>query len=302
MNAKVIRTLIGILFAGILTSCGSNQLRIEMSAESTSNRGYPTIDVDTSLPDGSVIDAWVTTTQDWENGSERTDAVVSSGHASLSLDNNGLGYPNGSYQIRVFIDPEHQSEELKNQIGNPEKDVILTAGLDVGSSGFAYTPKVIYRTVYLDINDSKVVLENKKPEPKPEVEKKEDDFSSEDFWASRNTPEKKLEDYIWSRVHNEYDRTTVNRVEINEDLGTDTEGDYIALVYLTWDVKNKPDMTETMLQMYSDDLAASLATDHPEVQEVAIFWQVPYLGTNTSKWSYERRDGAMYATDKVLGF
>lgn len=126
--------------------------------------------------------------------------------------------------------------------------------------------------------------------------------SSEDFWASRNTPEKKLEDYIWSRVHNEYDRTTVDRIEINEDLGTDAEGDYIALVYLTWDVKNKPDMTETMLQMYSDDLAASLAADHPEAQEVAIFWQVPYLGSNTSKWSYERRNGGMYATDKVLGF
>lgn len=210
------------------------------------------------------------------------------------------GYPNGRYEIRVYIDPERQSDELKKQIGNPEKDVLLAGGLDIGSSGFAYSPKVIYGTVRLDINDSKVVLESKKP--KPQAEKEEDDSTSEDFWASMNTPEKKIEDYIWSRVHNEYDRTTVNRVEINEDLGTDAEGDYIALVYLTWDVKNKPDMTETMLQMYSDDLAASLATDHPEVQEVAIFWQVPYLGTNTSKWSYERRDGAMYATDKVLGF
>ena len=94
----------------------------------------------------------------------------------------------------------------------------------------------------------------------------------------------------------------MDRIEINEDLGTDAEGDYIALVYLTWDVKNKPDMTETMLQMYSDDLAASLAKDHPEVQEVALFWKVPYLGEKTSKWSYERKGNGMYTTDKVLGF
>lgn len=115
------------------------------------------------------------------------------------------------------------------------------------------------------------------------------------------TPERAIENYIWAKSLN-YDNATVDTVTINEDSGTDAEGDYIALIYLTWNVKNTAETTEKMLQMYSDDLAASLAIDHPEVQEAAIFWNVPYLGSNTSKWSYERRGNGMYATDKVLGF
>lgn len=122
--------------------------------------------------------------------------------------------------------------------------------------------------------------------------------------SSTNTqaPQRAIENYIWARVSSKYDGTTIDEVRINEDLGTDTEGDYIALVNLTWNVQNSAETTEKMLQMYSDDLAASLAIDHPEVQEAAIFWNVPYLGSNTSKWSYERRGDGMYATDKVLGF
>ena len=92
------------------------------------------------------------------------------------------------------------------------------------------------------------------------------------------------------------------RCIIKQDGGTEEEGDYVALAYLTWNVKNKPEMTEQMLQIYSDDLAASLALDHPEVQAAALFWEVPYLNASTSKWSYRRKDGGMYMDDKVLGF
>ncbi len=120
--------------------------------------------------------------------------------------------------------------------------------------------------------------------------------------APANAPDSVIESYIRSRISSKYSKTSVESITINDDLGTDVEGDYIALVNLTWDVRNSSATTEEMLQMYSDDLAASLAIDHPEVQEVAIFWHVPYLGSNSSKWAYERKDGGMYLTDKVLGF
>lgn len=120
--------------------------------------------------------------------------------------------------------------------------------------------------------------------------------------AEPATPEEALTEYITARITEHYPRTDIDKIEINEDLGTEEEGDYVALIYLTWNVKNKPEMTEQMLQMYSDDMAASLAIDHPEVQAMAVFWEVPYLNASASKWSYGRKDGGMYMDDKVLGF
>lgn len=120
--------------------------------------------------------------------------------------------------------------------------------------------------------------------------------------AEPASPEDILTEYITTRVTENYSRTDIDKITINEDLGTEEEGDYVALTYLIWNVQNKPDMTETMLQMYSNDLAASIAIDHPEVHSMAVFWQVPYLGENTSKWSYERKGEGMYMDDKVLGF
>lgn len=116
------------------------------------------------------------------------------------------------------------------------------------------------------------------------------------------SPEDALTEYITARITDHYLKTDIDKIDIGEDLGTEEEGDYVALIYLTWNVKNKPEMTEQMLQMYSDDMAASLALDHPEVQAMAVFWEVPYLNASASKWSYGRKDGGMYMDDKVLGF
>ena len=50
--------------------------------------------------------------------------------------------------------------------------------------------------------------------------------------------------------------TQIDRITINDDLGTETDGDYIALVYLTWNQKNTGKTSKKMLEMYSSDLAA----------------------------------------------
>ena len=71
---------------------------------------------------------------------------------------------------------------------------------------------------------------------------------------------------------------------------------------LTWNVENNRELTEKMLRMYSDDLAAAIADDQPDVQEIAVFWEVPYHGNKTTKFSYERRSNGMYLTDIILGF
>lgn len=111
-----------------------------------------------------------------------------------------------------------------------------------------------------------------------------------------------IEQSIRSRINSNYRKTTIDTITINDNPGTDTEGDYIVLVNLTWNVKNSAETTEEMLTMYSDDLAASLATDHPEVQELAVFWKVPYLTESTSKWAYEKRSDGMYLVDNIVGW
>ncbi len=104
-------------------------------------------------------------------------------------------------------------------------------------------------------------------------------------------------------VADNYTMTDVERVSVNEDYGTDADGDYILLVYLTWNVENSAKMTEKVLTMYSEDFAARVGEDLENVQEFTVFWTVPYHSeTDTAaKYSYERRSGAgMYQTDSVI--
>lgn len=103
---------------------------------------------------------------------------------------------------------------------------------------------------------------------------------------------------IRRRISDEYTFTVIDSVTLNPDYGTDDENDYIALVYLTWKQKNSLETSKEMLKMYSDDLAATVASDAPGIQEIAIFWTVPYLDMK-AKYSYERKNNGMYITDEA---
>ena len=94
---------------------------------------------------------------------------------------------------------------------------------------------------------------------------------------------------IRNRITKEYSKTSIDRITINVDLGTEKPDDYIALVYLTWNVQNSGSMSKKMIKMYSDDLAATIAKERLDVQEIAIFWTVPYLNNASAKCSYERK-------------
>ena len=130
--------------------------------------------------------------------------------------------------------------------------------------------------------------------------KKADDTVNDKTYSA--APEDTIKSTIKSRISDQYRDTDITEITINEDAGTDTLDDYIALVYLKWNVQNSKDTSEKMLSMYSNDLAAYLAEKCPNVSEVSVFWEVPYLTTNTSKWSFERNGENMYLTDNVLGW
>ena len=117
------------------------------------------------------------------------------------------------------------------------------------------------------------------------------------------TEKNTIERAIKNRVKENYSNTDFDRISINEDYGTeDNPNDWIVLVYLTWNVNNSQETSEKVLQMYSDDIAAFCAEQFKNVQEISVFWKVPHLTENTSKWSYERRSNGMYQTDNMLGW
>lgn len=110
------------------------------------------------------------------------------------------------------------------------------------------------------------------------------------------------EDYIQANLRSyvsDYDYTTIDSITINDDAGTTTPDDYIALVNLTWSQKNSQETTEKMLDMYSQDMAARIYKDSSSVQEICIFWTIPYLNAS-AKWSFERGSDGMYKTDQIF--
>ena len=100
----------------------------------------------------------------------------------------------------------------------------------------------------------------------------------------------KVKTQIKSYINANYTNTILDDLTVNDDLGTDADGDYVVLVNLTWNQKNTGKTSQEMLDMYSSDMAARIYQDMPEVQELCIFWTVPYLNDGTAKISFERKD------------
>ncbi len=95
-----------------------------------------------------------------------------------------------------------------------------------------------------------------------------------------------------------YRNVNLDRVEVNANLGTEDDGDYIALVYLVFNTKNTISTGNDVMRMYSDDLVATLAEQFSNVAQAAIFWQDDYNSRNL-KYAYEYQDGNFYLTDKM---
>lgn len=132
-----------------------------------------------------------------------------------------------------------------------------------------------------------------------------DDIESEDIMIiepeyENGSAEKGIQDYAVSIIAENYTDTDINEIAINENLGTEEGGDYIILARLTWNVKNSGSMSKKMLEMYSSDFAARIGNDQLAVNEVAIFWTVPYLDNANAKWAYERNGEGMYLSDNMM--
>ena len=110
------------------------------------------------------------------------------------------------------------------------------------------------------------------------------------------TPEGDIEGVISARIIDKMASTDIDGITVNADASSD--GKYIALVNLTWNVSNHGDTSKKMLSMYSEDLAATVANECPDVSGVTLFWSVPYLD-GTAKVAYESNGGGMMLADEV---
>lgn len=93
----------------------------------------------------------------------------------------------------------------------------------------------------------------------------------------------------------EFNSTSILNITVNENSGTDEADDYIVLVDLSFDAKNKAGTAKDMIEMYNNDLGAKLA-EVEGANELTIFWQVPYLkeNENIAKANLLKEDGNMY--------
>nr|WP_088327958.1 hypothetical protein [Bacillus cereus] len=71
--------------------------------------------------------------------------------------------------------------------------------------------------------------------------------------------------------------TSIKKIEVNENLGTDNPDDYILLLHLSFDTKNTKQTTKEMIDMHNNEIGVKVAKELKNVQEVAIFWEAPYI-------------------------
>lgn len=116
-----------------------------------------------------------------------------------------------------------------------------------------------------------------------------------------NSEEMKIAKTAFDRIQSKFEDTDITKITVNENSGTDNPDDYVLLVNLTWNRKNKEDTTKEMMRMYCDDLAAYTVESNSKVQEVALFWTIPYHKEDgvSAKCSYEQKNGKMILSDKM---
>ena len=109
-----------------------------------------------------------------------------------------------------------------------------------------------------------------------------------------------IEKSIKDRVQDEYHSVSIEKITINDDMGKDEEGYYIALIKLVFEAKNRRKTANEMMRMYSDDLVATLASKGiDDISRAVVFWKDGY-NNRQLKYSYNFKDGKFYITD-IMG-
>ncbi|MGX9290987.1 hypothetical protein ACSLGF_07125 [Bacillus sp. A015] len=198
----------------------------------------------------------------------------------------GEEFEGGKYIAYVETSPENlQTDHVREIFG---KDGTNLSGPNVSDSGRVATAEINFKIK----NSSKVKQKSKKNNAAGVTKKKDEELS---------TLKREAEYEIESIVEDNYKAASIEKIEINQDMSTDQDNKLIALVYLSFDFKNSAQTSYNMVEMFSDDLASKIGTDNNTINQIAVFWKVPYIDEDETlaKFSYERSGEHMIITDKV---
>lgn len=143
----------------------------------------------------------------------------------------------------------------------------------------------------INAEENKPVEEDVVQEVEPHEEVKEE--------TKKEKAEKAIQSVINKRKP-DYKDLRIDRLTVNEDMGTDdNDDDYIVLVYSTWTKMNTVKTSNEILRVYSDDMAASIASEGiTNVNEVAVFIDDDY-NKRSVKYHYTF-NGTGFIKDEVI--
>lgn len=201
-----------------------------------------------------------------------------------------LGFVGGLFFLVLLVVNLIRKKPLKRSaIGLAVCFALIIVGATMGMAG---------STSDKDIAVDSQVDKSSPDRPKEEAKTTEVDADINDPIFDRKS---EIETLIKDRINDgDYGDAKLEKITINENLGTDKPDAYIALVYLDFNRANKRQTGNEVMRMFSDDLVATLAKQGvTDVSEAAIFWKDDYNNRNV-KYAYEYRNGGFYITD-IMG-
>lgn len=107
-------------------------------------------------------------------------------------------------------------------------------------------------------------------------------------------------DIVLNRIESgDYLNTTITEIKLNDNMGDPADGDFILLVYGSFDIRNSKDTGNNVMKMYANDLMASVAGEGvTEIAEGVVFWKDDH-NNRTVKYAYEYKDGNFYIADVI---
>lgn len=222
--------------------------------------------------------------------SERTEGIVKEGGKfDYEFSNEeGEEFESGNYTVYVETAPDHFQTVAVGEIFGENGANLVGSNVSDDYIDHRATAEINFK-----IKNSSKVKQKSKKNTAAEVTKKKDEELS--------TLKREAEYKIESIVEDNYKAASIEKIEVNQDMSTDQDNKLIALVYLSFDFKNSAQTSYNMVEMFSDDLASKIGTDNNTINQIAVFWKVPYIGEDETlaKFSYERSGEHMIITDKV---
>lgn len=277
-----------------------DKLEVSIGVTGKYDKDAVVFEIETNLPDETEL-ILTLSSGDYNKASKytgQTKVAINNGKATTDGFSNKGEKLTGDFDLSVSMSiPKLQSEAVQKVIGKNGENMTGNAvtNSSVGSS------KVV-KALFAVTLDKKITITSENDYSSTTFAKDTDKASTEDVkkvldqYSDTDKEKERVEKQIQAYIDKNYTFTTIDSITINPNLGTDDEKDYIALVNLTWDQKNSGKTSKSVLDMYSSDMAARVYEDLPELSELAVFWNVPYLKAY-AKISFERKKNGMAYSD-----